>query len=114
MTQAQQDAVVAAQQKFFAAEAANTAAQSASQQAEAAVEAAKTNATVTAPAQAQALVKSANDAYFADVANQQTVIQQAQQAQAALGQAQIDLQTAITASLQTGAVEMMPAPVKQF
>jgi hypothetical protein len=114
MTQAQQDAVVAAQKNFFDAGAAATAAQSASAQAEAAVEAAKTNATVTAPAAARALVQSANEAYFADLAAQQTVIQQAQQAQVALSQAQIDLQNAVLASLQTGAVEIVPPPVKQF
>ena len=74
MTQAQQGAVITAQKKFFDAEAAATAAQSASAQQEAAVEAAKTNATVTAPAQAQALVKGANDAYFAAQATQQTMI----------------------------------------
>jgi hypothetical protein len=107
MTQAQQGAVITAQKKFFDAEAAATAAQSASVQTEAAVEAAKTNATVTAPAQAQALVKSANDAYFLAQAEQQKVIQAAQQAQVALSQAQIDLQNSITASLQTGAVEQV-------
>lgn len=105
MTQTQQNAVLAAQKRFFDAEAAATAAQQASGQAEANVEAAKTNATVTAPAQAQALVKAANDAYFKLQSDQQTVIQQAQQAQVALSQAQLDLNQAILGSLQTGAVE---------
>jgi hypothetical protein len=105
MTQAQQDAVIAAQQKFFSAEAANTEAQKLAAQTAAAVEAARINATSTAPAQAQALVKSANDDYWALVAKQQTIIQQAQDAQVAQSQAQINLQNAITASLQTGAVE---------
>jgi hypothetical protein len=114
MTQAQQSAVITAQKRFFDAEAAASAAQSASVQAEAAVEAAKTNATVTAPAQAQALVKAANDAYFKAQADQQNVIQQAQQAQVELSQAQIDLNQAILGSLQTGAVEKVTGPTTTY
>ena len=108
MTQAQQQAVVTAQQKFFDAESAATIAQSTSAQQEAAVEAAKANATGSAPAQARKLVQDANDAYFAALATQQTVIANAQNAQVALSQARLDLNQAILDSLQTGAVEKMP------
>jgi hypothetical protein len=108
MTQAQQQLVQDATNKFLQAEGAATAAQNTSQQADADVQAAKTFATVTAPAQARDLVQRANDDYFAKLANQQTLIQTAQQAQAALSQAQIDLQAAVLASLQTGAVEQNP------
>jgi hypothetical protein len=109
MTQAQQQSVVLAQKKFFDAESAATAAQALSATAESDVEAAKMFATVTAPAQAQALVKGANDAFFKAQADQQLVIQAAQQAQVALSQAQVDLTQAILDSLQTGAQEVIPA-----
>jgi predicted negative regulator of RcsB-dependent stress response len=105
MTQAQQTAVITAQKRFFDAENAASSAQSASAQAEAAVEAARTNATVTAPAQAHKLVQDANDSYFAALATQQTVIANAQNAQVTLSQARLDLNQAILDSLQTGAVE---------
>lgn len=107
MTQAQQSAVIAAQKRFFDAESIATAAQSAAAQSEAAVEAAKANATVSAPAQARALVQNANDAFFAAQASQQKVIADAQAARVALSQAQIDLNQAILDSLQTGAVEQV-------
>jgi len=114
MTQAQQQSVMTAQKRFFDAETAATAAQSASQQAEAAVEAAKTFATVSAPAQARELIQRANDQFFAAQNTQQKVIADAQAAQVALSQAQVDLSQAILDSLQTGAVEQMPEPRRQF
>ncbi|HTS26974.1 MAG TPA: hypothetical protein VMH81_13955 [Bryobacteraceae bacterium] len=107
MTQAQQDAVTAAQQKFFAAAAANVAAQKAASDAAAATTAAKTNATVTVPAQCKALQDAANNAYYKSQTDQNAAIQAAQQAQCAQSQAQLDLQNAISDSLQTGAEEMV-------
>ncbi len=107
MTQAQQDAVTAAQQNFFAAAAANTAAETAVAQAAAAATAAQTNATVTVPAKCKSLQQDATNAFYAAQSSQQAAIQIAQKAQSDLSQAQLDLQNAITESLQTGAVEQV-------
>jgi hypothetical protein len=114
MTQAQQDAVTTAQKKFFDAEAAANTQQRLAEQAATDADAAKKARDFAAPAQAAAIVQAANDAYQAAIQNQIKVITTTQAAWAALGQAQKDLQDAITASLQTGAVEMMPPPVAQF
>jgi hypothetical protein len=113
MTTEQRNAVTAAQAKFFAAEDAATKADSDMAQIAAATDAAQRSATVDAPAQARKLVQDANDAFFKLAAQRDGQIQATQAAHAALGQAQLDLQKAISDSLQTGAVEMMPAPTPQ-
>jgi hypothetical protein len=113
MTQAQQDAVTTAQKKFFDAAAAFNTAQQAAYQAAAQTQAAK-DALPKAQVQAQAIIQAANDLYTQAMANQNTVFNAGIAATTAMNQAQADLQNAITASLQTGAVEMMPPPVKQF
>ena len=105
MTQAQQDAVSAAQQKFFAAVSANQSAQAAANSAAAAAQAAFANATVTVPAQCRQLQSDANMSYETAVSNQKIAIQTAHDAQDAQSAAQMALSQAISDSLQTGATE---------
>lgn len=105
MTQAQQDAVIAAQMKFFGAEKAANTAQSQYDGENAAFVQAKNDALYGVPAQAQAMIKTAQDKYLALMNDLPAKSAVAEAAWAAVGQAQMEYNAAIQASLLQGGAE---------
>lgn len=108
MTQVQQDAVNAAQKKFFDAEAAATATQAVYTAQEADFEAARTNALVTIPAENQQRLVAAQNVYMQKLASLPALQQIAADAWTAVGTAKAAYQQAINDSLNTGAQEQVP------
>ena len=102
MPTAKQQAVIEAQNKFFAAQDANAAAQAASSAAYAVMDKAHFNMLQDAPAQAAAIIKTAQDAYLAAVTEANRLGAIATEASRAEGQAKIDYDQAITDSRMTG------------